>query len=128
MVGSKWCRVSECVDQEEKAELEECMLDKGGYFVIHGSEKVIVGQERVAFNQVMLFKTKSESEPWVAEIRSVSKYIGSLPHVFKMSVKFTKEVPKILCHIKNVRKPIPLFILLKALGIPSDIEIMELIC
>lgn len=35
------------------------MLDKGGYFIINGSEKVVIGQERVAFNQVMLFKTKS---------------------------------------------------------------------
>ncbi len=76
----------------------------------------------------MLFRTKSEVEPWVAEIRSVSKFIGALPQVFKMSVRFVKEVPKIYCRIKNVKKPIPLFLLLKALGLTNDIDIIECVC
>jgi hypothetical protein len=32
---------------------------------VRGSEKVVVGQERMAFNFVYTFKTKFESEPWV---------------------------------------------------------------
>ena len=34
---------------------KECMYDQGGYFIINGSEKVIVAQERQACNIVLVF-------------------------------------------------------------------------
>jgi DNA-directed RNA polymerase II subunit RPB2 len=33
-------------------ELNECPLDPGGYFVINGSEKVLIAQEKMADNMV----------------------------------------------------------------------------
>ena len=32
------------------AELNECPLDPGGYFIINGSEKVLIAQEKMATN------------------------------------------------------------------------------
>ncbi len=85
-----------------------------------GSEKVVVGQERMAFNQVFVFKQKLDREPWLAEIRSVGSSIGSLPQIFRMNIKIERSQPRILCKIKNIRREIPLGILLRALGITSD--------
>jgi len=34
------------------------MYDQGGYFIINGSEKVIVAQERQACNIVLVFNVK----------------------------------------------------------------------
>jgi len=53
------------------------MYDQGGYFIINGSEKVIVAQERMANNIVLVFhKTQPHKFDWVAEIRSQAE--GSL--------------------------------------------------
>ena len=37
---------------------EECKLDAGGYFIINGSEKTCIAQERAAENTVMCFNIK----------------------------------------------------------------------
>ena len=55
-----------------------------------GSEKVVVAQERMAFNFVYTFKNKEASVPWVTEIRSVKKGIATLPAIFKILVKIEK--------------------------------------
>jgi len=60
MVRSDWCRLGEC-SEEERVRLGECPHDQGGYFIIRGSEKVVVGQERMAYNFVYTFKTKVET-------------------------------------------------------------------
>jgi len=44
---------------------------QGGYFVINGSEKVVIAQERQAYNRVYCFQKRQPSKlSWVAEIRS----------------------------------------------------------
>jgi DNA-directed RNA polymerase II subunit RPB2 len=50
----------------------ECPFDQGGYFIINGSEKVLIAQERSAGNIVQVFQ-KSGPSPftYLAEIRSV---------------------------------------------------------
>ncbi len=99
----------------------QCPIDQGGYFIVRGSEKVVVGQERMAFNFVYTFKTKFESEPWVTQIRSLPKGIGALPAVFKLLVKYNKGKPHIMCKIKNVNKDIPFVILMRCLGLQTDL-------
>ncbi len=36
----------------------ECTFDAGGYFIINGSEKVVIPQERAAENNIQIFKIK----------------------------------------------------------------------
>ena len=44
---------------------------QGGYFIINGSEKVLIAQERQAYNRVYCFKRKAPSKStWTCEIRS----------------------------------------------------------
>lgn len=45
---------------------------QGGYFVINGSEKVLIAQEKMANNHVYVFKKSQPSKyGFVAECRSV---------------------------------------------------------
>ena len=54
---------------------EECKLDAGGYFIINGSEKTVLGQERAAENKVQCFNTiKNNKWAWTAEIKSVPDF------------------------------------------------------
>ena len=39
----------------------ECRYDPGGYFIINGSEKIVLGQERAAENRVMCFNIKKNN-------------------------------------------------------------------
>lgn len=72
MVKSKLCRLTDCSTDQELIDLDECPYDQGGYFIVNGCEKIITGQERLSYNEVLMFKTKMDTEPWVAEIRSIA--------------------------------------------------------
>lgn len=65
MVQSKWCKLHERSKDACVHELNECPYDQGGYFIVKGSEKVVVAQERMAFNFVYTFKNKEANYPWV---------------------------------------------------------------
>ena len=49
MLRSTYCLLSGLNDRD-LTELNECPLDPGGYFIINGSEKVLVAQEKMATN------------------------------------------------------------------------------
>jgi DNA-directed RNA polymerase II subunit RPB2 len=44
MIRSKYCVLSGLSDRD-LTELNECPLDPDGYFIINGSEKVLIAQE-----------------------------------------------------------------------------------
>ena len=70
MLRSQFCVLADKNDFE-LCELGECIYDQGGYFVINGSEKVIVASERMSNNHVYAFKKKQPSKfSWVVETRS----------------------------------------------------------
>jgi DNA-directed RNA polymerase II subunit RPB2 len=59
---------------------------QGGYFVINGSEKVLIAQERMANNHAYCFKKSQPSKySFVAEMRSVVE--GSQRATSTMSIK-----------------------------------------
>ena len=49
MLRSTYCLLSGLTDRD-LTELNECPLDPGGYFIINGSEKVLIAQEKMATN------------------------------------------------------------------------------
>lgn len=49
MLRSTYCLLNALTDRD-LTELNECPLDPGGYFVINGSEKVLIAQEKMATN------------------------------------------------------------------------------
>ena len=55
MLHFKYCLLSS-VKKEELNKYDECPYDIGGYFIINGSEKVLICQEKVRENTVLIFK------------------------------------------------------------------------
>lgn len=49
MLRSTYCLLYNLMDRD-LTELNECPLDPGGYFIINGSEKVLIAQEKMATN------------------------------------------------------------------------------
>ena len=50
----------------------ECEMDSGGYFIIKGSEKTVLCQERAAENRIYVFNGKNTPKwSWIAEFKSV---------------------------------------------------------
>ncbi|CAG0906207.1 unnamed protein product [Cyprideis torosa] len=69
MLRSTYCLLNELTDRD-LTELNECPLDPGGYFIINGSEKVLIAQEKMATNTVYVFSMKDSKFAYKAEIRS----------------------------------------------------------
>ena len=109
----------------------ECRNDYGGYFIVDGKEKCIVSQEKFADNMIYIRSNADDPDAVYshsAEIRTVSED-PSKPER-KMAVKMVApdvnySNNQIVVDIPNVRKPMPLFIVMRALGIISDRDIVE---
>jgi DNA-directed RNA polymerase II subunit RPB2 len=109
----------------------ECKYDAGGYFIINGSEKTVLGQERAAENRVYVFNiSKNDTKyTWKAEIKSVPDFKCISPKQINMMISSKNNgfgYP-ICLQIPRIKQPIPLFIVFRALGVISDKEICEYI-
>ena len=113
----------------ENANTGECKYDAGGYFIINGSEKTVLGQERAAENKVYCFNVSKNNTKytWQAEIKSVPDYKCISPKQINMMISSKNNgfgFP-IYLQLPRVKQPIPLFIVFRALGVISDKEICE---
>uniref|UniRef100_A0A6C0CX41 DNA-directed RNA polymerase n=1 Tax=viral metagenome TaxID=1070528 RepID=A0A6C0CX41_9ZZZZ len=107
----------------------ECKYDAGGYFIINGSEKTVLGQERAAENKVYCFNVEKNNTKytWMAEVKSVPDFKCISPKQINMMVSSKNNgfgYP-LLLQLPRVKQPIPLFIVFRALGVISDKEICE---
>jgi len=110
---------------------EECSMDPGGYFIINGSEKTCLGQEKPADNKIFCYKQKPGNKwLWTSEMRSVPdwKCISPKQVYMMISSKVNAYGNEIVVQLPRLKKPIPLFILFRALGYISDKEICNIIC
>ena len=108
----------------------ECPMDCGGYFIIKGSEKTVLGQERAAENRVYCFDGKNTTKwTWFAEIKSVPDFKCISPKQIEMMImsKSNGFGNGIYVTIPRIKQPIELFVLFRALGIVSDKSICEYI-
>tara|TARA_A100001011_G_scaffold365323_1_gene416862 strand:+ start:7413 stop:11579 length:4167 start_codon:yes stop_codon:yes gene_type:complete len=115
-------------DRNVRYTMGECKNDLGGYFIIDGKEKTIISQEKFADNMLYIKDKVNELYSHSAEIRSVSEDASKPIRTFSIRIvapteKYTNN--QIVVNIPNVRKPIPLFIVMRALGIISDKEIIN---
>ena len=107
----------------------ECRMDSGGYFIINGSEKTCLGQERAAENLVQCFNISKNNSKWgwMAEIKSVPDFKCISPKQISLMISsknngFGKGMS---LQIPRIKVPIPLFIVFRAVGIITDKDICQ---
>jgi DNA-directed RNA polymerase II subunit RPB2 len=128
MVQSDYC-ILNGVPRDLRFNMGECRNDPGGYFIIDGKEKTVVMQEKFGDNMLYIEKlNEDDTYSYSANIRSVSENVSK--PVRTLAVKIVAPTNKytnrnIVVNIPNVREPVPLFIVFRALGILSDKEIIE---
>jgi len=108
----------------------ECSMDCGGYFIIKGSEKTVLGQERAAENRIYCFDGKNSTKwSWYAEIKSVPDFKCISPKQIEimLSNKNNGFGFGIYINIPRIKQPIELFVLFRALGVISDKDICSYI-
>ena len=107
----------------------ECKFDAGGYFIINGSEKTVLGQERAAENRVYCFNVSKNNNKWnwLAEIKSVPDFKCISPKQINMMItsKNSGFGNTIYIQIPRLKQPVPLFIVFRALGVISDKDICK---
>lgn len=98
---------------------EECRNDPGGYFIIRGKERVLVGQLRLAYNRVYTYECKpDEKYTYYSEIRSMNAAGNSV--LIKACVDSSMRCFFSLPYIKNM---LPAGVVFKALNVPKDVMI-----
>lgn len=117
-------RSNKCIlhDATEKimAKLNECPLDPGGYFIVNGTEKVILVQEQLSKNRIIV-----ETDP---KKDIVQASVTSSTHERKSKTYVITKNGKIYLKHNSIAEEIPIVIVLKACGIISELEVMQLVC
>ncbi len=119
MLKSKVCHLNK-LSREELIQHGEDPDDPGGYFIINGTEKVLVKVEDLASNKVMIDKDSGSGGKFVCKIFS-EKGSYKIPH----TIERMKDGIFYLTFTR-VRR-VPLIAIIKALGITKDEEIMRFI-
>jgi DNA-directed RNA polymerase II subunit RPB2 len=129
MLGSSLCIMKDYPLTKE--EIGECPYDPFGYFLIHGSERTILCQEKVADNRIMVFYNKKAASKFTysAEIKSLHESFTTPPK--KLEIRISSKFngfgyPMTVC-IPRFKEDIPLIVLFRALGIESDEEIIQIV-
>lgn len=79
MLRSSYCSLYQ-ISEKDLTELGECPFDQGGYFIINGSEKVLISQEKMSTNHVYVFKKRQPNKyAYVAEVRSIAESQNKAP-------------------------------------------------
>ena len=113
----------------ENTQLGECKYDAGGYFIINGSEKTVLGQERAAENRVYCYNVSKNNTKytWIAEMKSVPDFKCISPKQINVMVSSKNNGfgYAVYVQIPRIKQDIPLFIVFRAIGVISDKEICE---
>ncbi len=135
MVKSKKCNISReqmeakagksLTDEEYKEELVKSFedpLDPGGYFIISGSERVLISLEDLAPNRIFV----ERNERYGTQIE-VAKVFSQKEGYRALTLMEKKKDGILTVSVPSASGSIPLIILMKALGMEDDEEIFKAI-
>lgn len=122
MLKSKICNLYGLSDTKLITKAGEDPLDPGGYFIVNGSERVLVTIEDLAPNKIML--ERNEKYTKVTEVAKVfSKRSG-----FRALVAVERDKDGLIgVSFPSVPGKLPFIILMRALGMETDQEIVSTI-
>mgnify|MGYP003872136063 CR=1 FL=1 len=118
MVKSIKCPLSR-MSEEEIISIKEDPKDPGGYFIINGSERVLVIQEDLAVNKVLV------------DVGGISSSVTHTAKVFSATAAY--RIPVVLERLKDgglyltipaVPSRLPIVVVMRALGLETDREIV----
>jgi DNA-directed RNA polymerase II subunit RPB2 len=121
MLKSKFCSTN--IKQNLKG---ECKIDPGGYFIVNGAEKVVMSIEKMADNKIFVFTKKDSSFDngliYISQINSRKNDWSDNLQI--LTIKNRKDGVLVVSTSSQL-VDIPLFILMRALGVESDKEIIS---
>ena len=117
MLGSSKCFLAGKTERQ-LATMGECPYDPGGYFIIKGVEKVILIQEQLSKNRVIL-----EEDGKGCVVASIT----SSTHERKSKAYILVKGGKVYMRSNTLGEDIPIAVVLKAMGVESDMEIVHLV-
>jgi DNA-directed RNA polymerase II subunit RPB2 len=100
----------------------ECRYDPGGYFIINGSEKTVLGQERTAENKIYCFPASSHKYLLQAEMKCSPDSKRISPKQVNLYLSKQNGEHVIHVNIPRIRKHIPIGIVFRAMNILTDKE------
>uniref|UniRef100_A0A6C0H874 DNA-directed RNA polymerase n=1 Tax=viral metagenome TaxID=1070528 RepID=A0A6C0H874_9ZZZZ len=123
MIKSKYCSTNIKKDLHG-----ECKYDPGGYFIVNGAEKVIMSIEKMVDNKVLIYGKKDSSYAcgllYTAQINSRKQDLTDNLQI--LTIKNKKDNAFNITTSSHLID-IPIFILMRALGIESDMQIISYI-
>lgn len=119
-------RSAKCVlngrGETDMALLNECAVDPGGYFIVRGTEKVILVQEQLSKNRVIVEEFKGVIQ---ASVTSHTSNVKTKTYVIA-SKKNPQKIDLLMLKHNSFNEDIPVAIALRAMGVQSDHEILLL--
>lgn len=99
--------------------MNECPLDPGGYFIIGGTEKVILIQEQLSKNRVIVEADEKKE--------TIQSSVISSTHERKSKTYVVMKKDRIVLRHNILVEDVPIAIVLKAMGGLSDYEVMQMV-
>ena len=129
MLGSSLCIMKDYPLTKE--EIGECPNDPFGYFVIHGSERTILCQEKVADNRIMVFFNKKTASKYTYSVEMKSLHESFTTPPKKLEIRISSKFnglgyPLTMC-VPRFREDVPVMVMFRALGLENDQDIANLV-
>ncbi len=136
MLRSCKCWISD-VNDKDLTDFKECPFDQGGYFIVNGTEKVLIANEKQKANSVFVYQAKKEAISkfsYTAEIRSISPENVTRPASLVRCVMYArkkesenkrKDLGTLGFQLPMVYDEIPIFIVFRAFGEENDLSILQ---
>ena len=103
----------------------ECVYDQGGYFIVDGSEKILVTRQEQAFNTLTI--SPQERDPEVSIYASIACLNPTTRQIKRVAFGWLRQQSTLQVSVPFVRKPVPVFVLFRAMGLQADEDIVRMI-
>lgn len=104
--------------KEELIAIGEDPYDQGGYYIVNGTEKIIIGVEEVANNRMVVTKERKRGVEMARINSEKNQYIQR--HMIERKDRI------LYMNFSNLRN-VPLIVVIRALGLETDKQIIEAI-